>query len=390
MSTEELLSCPFCGASGDEVALYQGCFVRCHTCHVETANDLTEPEAIAAWNRRPVASVAAAGEALPGRYSWTYAGMEPDEKGAWTRSDATCMELLESATRRATPQGAAAPSAEGGAAVTDADLRAMWQMIDTGDIEDDILAFGRALLALTAQPGSEIRQLCALKDREAIAANLLRHGGLNKHHARAVADEILSPHVDAGMPGKEWMDKAALLAAEYGKYRWETGCSETSFDVLGASRNDDEATEAWDALLGHLSLRIAHAQAVQEAVQDEPVYWESRWFDDVNGTGWSAWERVERMHPHTVADRVEEFREYIKRGQKYELRALFIRPQAAGTETAQDAMEVLKELVELHRCCLRVDERTPTNGEFDAAWSRACDLVAMAEQAGKGGGNDDS
>lgn len=48
----------------------------------------------------------------------------------------------------------------------------------------------RALLATPA--GNEIRQLCALKDREALAVNLVRFGGLNKHHARAVADAMLA------------------------------------------------------------------------------------------------------------------------------------------------------------------------------------------------------
>lgn len=49
-----------------------------------------------------------------------------------------------------------------------------------------------------AAPGSEIAALVALKDREAIAANLLRYGGLNKHHARRVADTLLEGAHAAG------------------------------------------------------------------------------------------------------------------------------------------------------------------------------------------------
>ena len=48
------------------------------------------------------------------------------------------------------------------------------------------------------QTGSEIAQLCALKDREAVAVNLLQYGGLNKHHARRVADEIVAAHIAQG------------------------------------------------------------------------------------------------------------------------------------------------------------------------------------------------
>lgn len=40
-------------------------------------------------------------------------------------------------------------------------------------------------------PGHGIAELCALKNREAIAANLLRFGGLNKHHACRVAAALL-------------------------------------------------------------------------------------------------------------------------------------------------------------------------------------------------------
>lgn len=55
--SKELKECPFCGSSGDEVAMHKevdGCewFVRCYVCHVETVRNETDAEAIAAWNRR--------------------------------------------------------------------------------------------------------------------------------------------------------------------------------------------------------------------------------------------------------------------------------------------------------------------------------------------------
>ena len=42
----------------------------------------------------------------------------------------------------------AAPPAQGAAQVTDEQIRSLWQTTDTGDVEDDIMAFARSLLAL--------------------------------------------------------------------------------------------------------------------------------------------------------------------------------------------------------------------------------------------------
>lgn len=65
---QELKNCPFCGASGDEVAMHKevdSCewFVRCYVCHVETCREETDVDAITTWNRR--APVEQAPEWLP-------------------------------------------------------------------------------------------------------------------------------------------------------------------------------------------------------------------------------------------------------------------------------------------------------------------------------------
>lgn len=64
-----------------------------------------------------------------------------------------------------------------------------------------------------------------------------------------------------------------------------------------------------------------------------PVAWEWRWFDDNPNTvtfgQWSEWKRVEpRNALCTVEDSVNEFKTYIAKGCRYELRELFTKPQA--------------------------------------------------------------
>lgn len=66
---------------------------------------------------------------------------------------------------------------------------------------------------LAQAPGHEIRALCELKDRDAITVNLLRHGGLNKHHARDVADAILRAD-PAALPGEHGPQVAPLPPIE--------------------------------------------------------------------------------------------------------------------------------------------------------------------------------
>lgn len=61
-----------------------------------------------------------------------------------------------------------------------------------------------------------------------------------------------------------------------------------------------------------------------EKVCGEPVAWECRHFN-AHENEWESWERLEVRNPRTdtIHDRVNEIRDYIKHGYKYELRALF-------------------------------------------------------------------
>lgn len=67
--TLELLPCPFCGASGDELMMFcdpdegrdnsgPSRRIQCAVCHVEAPFYASEAEAIAAWNRRAATSPA--------------------------------------------------------------------------------------------------------------------------------------------------------------------------------------------------------------------------------------------------------------------------------------------------------------------------------------------
>lgn len=69
-------------------------------------------------------------------------------------------------------------------------------------------------------------------------------------------------------------------------------------------------------------------------VRHAPVYWEWRHLDThpdtVTSGQWSEWQRVQpRSALHTVEDAVQEFRNFITDGYKYELRALYTTPQPA-------------------------------------------------------------
>lgn len=85
-------------------------------------------------------------------------------------------------------------------------------------------------------------------------------------------------------------------------------------------KDTKQAREQFDAIQ---ELRTAIQQA-----ESEPVYWEWRHQgshpDAVDFGQWSEWKRVEpRSALHTVEDALNEFRCYIARGHKYELRALY-------------------------------------------------------------------
>jgi Lar family restriction alleviation protein len=70
--TEELKPCPFCGSHGEELGVgvedpeaprgWQGWFVRCYVCHVETCREGLHALAVEKWNTRAAASLADTGE----------------------------------------------------------------------------------------------------------------------------------------------------------------------------------------------------------------------------------------------------------------------------------------------------------------------------------------
>lgn len=80
--------------------------------------------------------------------------------------------------------------------------------------------------------------------------------------------------------------------------------------------------------------------AAQQPATPEPVYWEWRHQgshpDAVDFGQWSEWKRVEpRSAIHTVEDALNEFRGYIARGHKYELRAIYTHPAPSAAVTPE-------------------------------------------------------
>ncbi len=81
--------------------------------------------------------------------------------------------------------------------------------------------------------------------------------------------------------------------------------------------------------------------AIQQPATGEPVYWEWRHLrthpDTVDFGQWSKWQRVEaRSAIHAIDDALAEFRTYIAKGYKYELRALYNHP-APSDDVVRDA-----------------------------------------------------
>ncbi len=84
----------------------------------------------------------------------------------------------------------------------------------------------------------------------------------------------------------------------------------------------------WDDL--PTGTKLYQSPQIQEP--QEPVYWEWRWFDEspytVTSGQWSEWKRVQpRSALQTLDDALNEFRAYITKGNRYELRALYTAPQ---------------------------------------------------------------
>lgn len=108
---------------------------------------------------------------------------------------------------------------------------------------------------------------------------------------------------------------------------------------------------------------------LREAAQQEPVAWEWRWFDTspytVTSGQWSEWKRVEPRNPLcTLEDALNEFRAYIAKGQRYELRALYTTPQPVKlaerkplTDEEIDALELPPSGTATVRDLVRLIER---------------------------------
>lgn len=86
--------------------------------------------------------------------------------------------------------------------------------------------------------------------------------------------------------------------------------------------------------------RVMRALATPPAspVVEKPAYWEWRFFNNHPHTddfgNWSEWERVIPRGCESLEDRLNEFREYISSGKRYQLRALFDRPMCHSVAAA--------------------------------------------------------
>jgi len=141
------MPCPFCGHIGLEfresstfrwrVAECRGCGATAGEERIQTTGSGTPEEweasvrerMVEAWNRRYAASAQPAQAVQP---------------VAWLRAAANQFHGWETCAE-GDPNGFPVYPAPARQPLTDADIRAMWQTIDTGDIEDDLLTFARAI-----------------------------------------------------------------------------------------------------------------------------------------------------------------------------------------------------------------------------------------------------
>lgn len=98
---------------------------------------------------------------------------------------------------------------------------------------------------------------------------------------------------------------------------------------------------------GHHPL-CQHYAAPAAPVAQEPVAWEYRahYGDDTVTPGWGAWERIKpggRYSHETVESRVAEIQNYIDRGYRYELRALYAATPSAEQLTGDNASPVAEQ-----------------------------------------------
>jgi hypothetical protein len=126
------------------------------------------------------------------------------------------------------------------------------------------------------------------------------------------------------------------------------------------------------------------AAAPGAPVQVEPVAWEYRTFYGENTVtpGWGQWERVEprnRYTGETVATRVAEIQDFISRGYRYELRALY-----AGTHAAEqpDSVKVPPNCRQRLSSEAKPFPRSSCAvcGQFSPKW-RECDALLAGGEA---------
>lgn len=161
--------------------------------------------------------------------------------------------------------------------------------------------------------------------------------------------------------------------------------AEKALVVLGSATSfmSRKARDQHESVVAELRTAIQQA----EAKTDEPVYWEWRHQgshpDAVDFGQWSEWKRVEpRSLLHTVDDALREFKGYIARGHKYELRALYTHP-APGVPDGWKLVpiEPTQEMLTAARRATEIEGITTT------PWLRGCIYRTMlaASPAQKGG-----
>ena len=154
-----------------------------------------------------------------------------------------------------------------------------------------------------------------------------------------------------------------------------------------------ELSEVWTCNSYHPSIYPA-MEALRTAIQQaesEPVYWEWRHQgshpDAVDFGQWSEWKRVEpRSLLHTVDDALREFKGYIARGSKYELRALYTHPAPGVPDAVARDAERYRWLRENGTLGFSGAPSWRASVSFDAvdAYAQTLDSNIDAAQAQKG------
>ena len=113
---------------------------------------------------------------------------------------------------------------------------------------------------------------------------------------------------------------------------------------------------------------------------DEPVAWEYRTHYETNMVvpGWGEWKRVVPSHAgFTVLDAVNDLKQYIAHGYKYELRALYTGPQpVCATEPAPELTDA-----ELLKC---LESVTHDVARLPSGFAKFARAVITADRAKRG------